>query len=268
VVWSILSIDNLSPPLELIHDWPAGFDPLAISLMGRIILISGLVFLLLALGIVGFQPSSHPIRPVADHLNPPASHAETSDPPLTLKEVVLSDGAARPPLPQASTAPQSATFSPKQASTRSISRPTSFGVSSQSRAGSQDMRDGVMASPTPIPPTASLAIRLPGGMPTPSLSQELLSIEVPTGENLPLVLSEETIEDDFTPEEIVKNRALADQFLDEAKKTDAATDPVRWRRLVNHSDELFRTWYGTDAYLAMEARRYQESLADQSKTSP
>jgi len=38
--------------------------------------------------------------------------------------------------------------------------------------------------------------------------------------------------------------------------------------LVNQADELFRTWYGTDAFLAMEARRKRELMNEQTGSNP
>lgn len=102
----------------------------------------------------------------------------------------------------------------------------------------------------------------------PAFSGEVRFIEVPVGESVPLVLSEVLPEDDFTPSELAKNAALADEFLKSATQTDAASQPVRWRSLVNQADELFRTWYGTDAFLAMEARRHQELSKDQGSINP
>jgi hypothetical protein len=102
----------------------------------------------------------------------------------------------------------------------------------------------------------------------PILSGRVRAIEVPAGEDLPLVLSEVMAEDEFTPTEIAKNAALAEEFLDSAAETDAVSQPKRWRQLVNQADELFRTWYGTDAFLAMEARRHRELMNDQTLSHP
>ena len=104
--------------------------------------------------------------------------------------------------------------------------------------------------------------------PSPILSADVRTIEVPIGENLPLVLSEVMAQDDFTPTEITKNAALAEEFLASAAQTDAVSQPKRWRQLVNQADELFRTWYGTDAFFAMESRRQRELVNDQSIPNP
>jgi hypothetical protein len=42
-------------------------------------------------------------------------------------------------------------------------------------------------------------------------------------------------------------------------------DATAWKRAQQASDELFRTWYGQDAYMAMTARRYFQPV---SQTSP
>ena len=102
----------------------------------------------------------------------------------------------------------------------------------------------------------------------PIFSAGVRTIEVPVGENLPLFLSEVMAEDEFTPTEIAKNAALAEEFLASAAQTDAVSQPKRWRQLVNQADELFRTWYGTDAFLAMESRRHRELMNDQSVSNP
>ena len=102
----------------------------------------------------------------------------------------------------------------------------------------------------------------------PILSSGVRSIEIPANENLPLVLSEVMAEDEFTPTEIAKNAALADEFLESAARTDAVSQPKHWRQLVNQADELFRTWYGTDAFLAMDSRRKRELMNDQTGSNP
>jgi len=102
----------------------------------------------------------------------------------------------------------------------------------------------------------------------PIFTSGVRGIEIPAGEDLPLVLSEVMVEDEFTPTEIAKNAALADEFLESAAQTDAVSQPKRWRQLVNQADELFRTWYGTDAFLAMEARRKRELMNDQTGSNP
>ena len=102
----------------------------------------------------------------------------------------------------------------------------------------------------------------------PIFSAGVRTIEVPAGENLPLFLSEVMADDEFTPTEIAKNAALAEEFLASAAQTDAVSQPQRWRQLVNRADELFRTWYGTDAFLAMESRRHRELINDQSVSNP
>jgi hypothetical protein len=102
----------------------------------------------------------------------------------------------------------------------------------------------------------------------PILSGGVRAIEVPVGEDLPLFLSEVMAEDEFTPTEIAKNAALAEEFLNSAAQTDAVSQPKRWRELVNQADELFRTWYGTDAFLAMESRRQRELMNDQTVSHP
>jgi hypothetical protein len=64
----------------------------------------------------------------------------------------------------------------------------------------------------------------------PILSSGFRSIEIPANENLPLVLSEVMAEDEFTPTEIAKNAALADEFLESAAQTSAVSQPKRWRQ--------------------------------------
>lgn len=101
----------------------------------------------------------------------------------------------------------------------------------------------------------------------PGLASETRFIEVPAGESIPLVLSEVLADDDFTPQEIAKNAALADEFLKSAIQSKAVSQPAKWRGLVNQADELFRTWYGTEAFLAMESRRQQELSKDQTEAN-
>jgi len=86
----------------------------------------------------------------------------------------------------------------------------------------------------------------------------LIELEIPKGEDIPLVFANVLADDDFTPAEIAKNQSLADDFALKAATSGAEVNPVRWRREVNHADELFYTWYGQDAYYAMQARRQNE----------
>ena len=89
----------------------------------------------------------------------------------------------------------------------------------------------------------------------------LIELEVPKGEDIPLVFADVLADDDFTPAELAKNQSLADDFALKVATSGAAVNPVRWRREVNHADELFYTWYGQDAYYAMQARRQNEKTS-------
>lgn len=68
--------------------------------------------------------------------------------------------------------------------------------------------------------------------------------------------------DGFTPQDLAIIGAEADKFVVETSQRGTVTrpDPARWQSAQQRSDELFRTWYGKDAYMAMQARRYFDSL--------
>jgi len=91
-------------------------------------------------------------------------------------------------------------------------------------------------------------------------------LQVPSGEDVPLVLVPVTESDGLAPHDLAIISAEADRFVLEASSagTRSQPDPKQWKQAQQNSDELFRTWYGTDAYMAMQARRYLESrISDQ-----
>lgn len=88
-----------------------------------------------------------------------------------------------------------------------------------------------------------------------------VAVEVPPGEDVPLVLVPVDESDGFTPQDLAMINTEADRFVVEASQggTQPQPDPSRWQSAQQQSDELFRTWYGADAYMAMQERRYLES---------
>jgi len=110
------------------------------------------------------------------------------------------------------------------------------------------------AAPT-APPTAKTA-----ALPARTIE---VAVEVPPGEDVPLVLVPVDGNDGFTQQDLSIIGAEADRFAVEASQggTVPRPDPATWQSARRQSDELFRTWYGTEAYMAMQARRYSESAA-------
>lgn len=90
-----------------------------------------------------------------------------------------------------------------------------------------------------------------------------LAVEVPPGGEVPLVLVPVTEQDGFTPQDLAIIESQADRFLLEASQGGAVLrpDPASWQAAQRQSDELFRTWYGSDAFMAMQARRHFEGQA-------
>lgn len=88
-----------------------------------------------------------------------------------------------------------------------------------------------------------------------------VAVEVPPGEDVPLVLVPVDELDGFTPQDLAMINREADRFVVEASQggTQPQPEPSRWQSAQQQSDELFRTWYGADAYMAMQERRYLES---------
>lgn len=95
----------------------------------------------------------------------------------------------------------------------------------------------------------------------PSAQSMDVTVEVPDGEEVPLVLVPVDETDGFTPEDLAIINAEADKFVVETSQEGTVTqpDPSRWQSSQQKSDELFRTWYGNEAYMAMQERRYFES---------
>lgn len=91
-----------------------------------------------------------------------------------------------------------------------------------------------------------------------ALSQLDVAVQVPPGEDVPLVLVPVAEADGFTPQDLSVINAEADRFVVEASQAGAETEPShsQWKQARQASDELFRTWYGQDAYMGMEAKRY------------
>lgn len=88
-----------------------------------------------------------------------------------------------------------------------------------------------------------------------------IEVVVPETAEIPLMLFPVVEEEGFTPEEITRMEKEADKFVETVTNngTTSEPDPARWKSAQQNSDELFRTWYGTDAYMAMSAKRYLES---------
>jgi hypothetical protein len=95
---------------------------------------------------------------------------------------------------------------------------------------------------------------------TPSQAREIV-VEVPTGADVPMVLVEVKEEDGFTTSDLSRINLEADRFVVQATRngTQLKPEPGLWQEAQQQSDELFRTWYGVDAYMAMQERRYFES---------
>jgi hypothetical protein len=95
---------------------------------------------------------------------------------------------------------------------------------------------------------------------TPSQAREIV-VEVPTGADVPMVLVEVKEEDGFTSSDLSRINQEADRFVVQASGngTQLKPEPGLWQEAQQRSDELFRTWYGVDAYMAMQERRYFES---------
>jgi hypothetical protein len=88
-----------------------------------------------------------------------------------------------------------------------------------------------------------------------------VAVEVPPGEDVPLVLVPVDGNDGFSPQDLSIIGAEADRFVVDASEggTVPKPDPATWQSARRQSDELFRTWYGTEATMAMQERRYLEA---------
>jgi len=87
------------------------------------------------------------------------------------------------------------------------------------------------------------------------------TIEVPQGASVPMALMDLTTDDGFTPSDLQKINSLGDQFVAEATQgnTGRSPNPTAWDNAQRRSDELFRTWYGDDAYNALTMRRFMDA---------
>lgn len=90
-----------------------------------------------------------------------------------------------------------------------------------------------------------------------------IAVQVPPSASLPVALVGVSEADGFTANEVQAVNAEADRFLIQVSKEGALTQPdaASWQNAQRVSDELFRTWYGQDAFMAMDARRYDEAVA-------
>ncbi|MFZ4483506.1 MAG: hypothetical protein ACOYOL_05940 [Chthoniobacterales bacterium] len=89
-----------------------------------------------------------------------------------------------------------------------------------------------------------------------------IAVQVPPGQDVPLVLVGVSEADGFSTAEIGSLNAAADQFVVDVSEGGATPqpNPIKWKQAQQNSDELFRTWYGQDAYMAMTERRYFDSV--------
>jgi len=94
-----------------------------------------------------------------------------------------------------------------------------------------------------------------------------IAVAVPPAATVPLALVGVSEADGFTTSEVQMINGEADKFLIDVSQAGTVTHPdaTSWKRAQQASDELFRTWYGQDAYMAMTARRYFQPV---SQTSP
>jgi len=119
---------------------------------------------------------------------------------------------------------------------------------------------------TPLPVTEPLLNPSIGLAAPPTAARAIeVAVEVPPGEDVPLVLVPVDLADGFTPQDLAFIGAEADRFVVEASQggTVPQPDPSRWHSARQQSDELFRTWYGTAAYMAMQERRLFEAQQPQ-----
>lgn len=184
-------------------------------------------------------------------------------PPLAQRPFALAAPSARPPSPS-SGSPSAVLVSggsdakaliPKQSNLR---HPVSAAPS-----------DALPRRPSFVSPLSSQVGPPPGFEPSrPAENNEVgplqgveLAVEVPMGQDVPLVLVPVDQSDGFSSRDLSVIGAEADRFILEASQggTVPRPDPVRWQSARQQSDEHFRTWYGTEAYMAMQARRYFES---------
>lgn len=88
-----------------------------------------------------------------------------------------------------------------------------------------------------------------------------IAVEVPVTARVPLALVGVSEADGFTAPEVQIVNAEGDRFLVEVSQQGAVAQPdgATWKNAQQTSDELFRTWYGQDAYMAMDARRHFQS---------
>lgn len=190
----------------------------------------------------GVVPSSRPLRQTSDR---PAGSEISGHSMLPLFGASMaSDG----PSAQAFSAP--------------VTADSTTGPSAQKSPGREGPTSALGAAPAETSlatPRTSLQSRQADSSLQPQTNQELeIAVEVPGGESVPLVLVPLSPDDGFTPQDLAIIEAEAQQFLVQASEAGAVfrPDPARWKSSQLLSDEQFRTWYGQEAFMAMEARRH------------
>lgn len=210
------------------------------------------------------RPTVSPTAVPQGQIHSSESHRQSDvAPPLAQRPFALAATSARPPSPSSdslsavlvSGGSDAKVLTPKQSNLR---HPASAAPS-----------DALPGRPTFVSPLPSQVGPPPGFEPgRPAENNEVgplqrveLAVEVPLGQDVPLVLVPVDKIDGFTSRDLSVIGAEADRFIIETSQggTVPRPDAVRWQSARQQSDEHFRTWYGTEAYMAMQARRYFES---------